>query len=53
MPQPVKYNKCTHKVVNHFLGSVNSEGEHTNCIDSLWAGIKSEIQNSRVVQHDF
>lgn len=42
-PNAVSQNNCQHIQVNHSHNFVDEAGNHTNSIESIWAGIKDEI----------
>lgn len=48
-PEAVRRVNCRHSIINHNVGFVNENGEHTNTIESVWASLKIEIRNRRGV----
>ena len=43
-PQTVALSGNIHRTVNHSGGFVSEDGTHTNTIESVWAGLKLEIE---------
>ena len=51
-PPAVQRHNSEHIVVNHTMGFVNEEGDHTNTIESVWSRIKSDIRARCGVRYD-
>lgn len=48
-PRAIANAECEHRIVNHSMGFVNNEGEHTNNIENVWSHLKTEIRSRRGV----
>ncbi|KRH92137.1 putative transposable element, partial [Pseudoloma neurophilia] len=50
-PSAIDRNKYQHEIVNHSVGFINHDGEHTNNIENLWSHLKCEIRRRNGVFH--
>lgn len=50
-PRAISEINCIHRVVNHTLGFVSSDGTHTNSIENVWAHLKTDIRTRRGVMY--
>jgi hypothetical protein len=48
-PRAISEISCIHRVVNHTLGFVSSDGTNTNSIENVWAHLKTDIRTRRGV----
>lgn len=48
-PRAIESSGCVHLVVNHSVGFINEQGEHTNLIENVWSHLKTELRTRRGV----
>jgi len=51
-PKAIENANCVHSVINHTLGFVNEDGDHTNSIENVWSHLKTDLRTSRGVRMD-